>query len=123
MRDQPLALPDTLDPLVVDCPARLAQQFGDLAIAIAAVLPSKLDNIGGETLIVCTTARTPKPDQQDRYLAASGGTGRTPEGHLRSDHWQAERSRLLQRACSSDHASLSLPMVDPSVLRVSKAQL
>ena len=37
MRDlQPLALPDTLDPLVVDCPARLAQQFGDLAIAIAA---------------------------------------------------------------------------------------
>jgi hypothetical protein len=28
---QPLALPDTPDPLVVDCPARLAQQFGDLA--------------------------------------------------------------------------------------------
>src|SRR5262249_842021 len=46
---QPLALPDTLDPLVVDYPARLAQQFGDLAIAIAAVLPGKLDNIGGET--------------------------------------------------------------------------
>jgi hypothetical protein len=54
---QPLALPDTLDPLVVDCPARLAQQFGDLAVAIAAVLPSKLDNIGGETLLVLTTAR------------------------------------------------------------------
>ena len=54
---QPLALPDTLDPLVVDCPAHLAQQFGDLAIAIAAVLPSKLDNIGGETLLVLTTAR------------------------------------------------------------------
>src|SRR5262245_34684711 len=46
-----------VDPLVVDCPARLAQQFGDLAIAIAAVLPSKLDNIGGETLLVLTTAR------------------------------------------------------------------
>ena len=44
MRDlQRLALPDTLDPLVVDCPARLAQQFGDLAIAITAVLASKLD--------------------------------------------------------------------------------
>jgi hypothetical protein len=54
---QPLALPDTLDPLVVDCPARLAQELGDLAIAIAAVLPSKLDNIGGETLLVSTTAR------------------------------------------------------------------
>jgi len=54
---QPLALPNTLDPLVVDCPARLAQQFGDLAIAITAVLPSKLDNIGGEALLVLTTAR------------------------------------------------------------------
>ena len=42
---QPLALPDTLDPLVVDCPARLAQQFGDLAIAIAAVLPRVVSRI------------------------------------------------------------------------------
>ena len=40
---QPLTLPDTLDPLVVDYPARLAQELGDLAIAIAAVLPGKLD--------------------------------------------------------------------------------
>src|SRR6516162_2810425 len=54
---QPLTLPDTLDPLVVDCPARLAQQRGHLAIAVAAVLPGKLDNIGGETLLVVTTAR------------------------------------------------------------------
>ena len=54
---QPLASLDTLDPLVVDSPTRLAQQFGDLAIAITAVLPSKLDNIGGETLLVLTTAR------------------------------------------------------------------
>jgi hypothetical protein len=54
---QPLTLPDTLDPLVVNCPARLAQQRGDLAIAIAAVLPGKLDNIGGETPLVLTTAR------------------------------------------------------------------
>jgi hypothetical protein len=54
---QPLASPDALDPLVVDYPARLAQQSCDLAIAIAAVLPGKLDNIGGETLLVLTTAR------------------------------------------------------------------
>src|SRR6266446_300870 len=54
---QPLASPDTLDPLVVDCPARLAQQRGDLAIAVAAVLPGKLDNIGGETPLVLTNAR------------------------------------------------------------------
>ena len=54
---QPLALPDTLDPLVVDYPARLAQELGDLAVAIAAVLPGKLDNIGCETLLVVTTVR------------------------------------------------------------------
>ena len=54
---QPLTLPDTLDPLVVDYPARLAQELGDLAIAIAAVLPGKLDNIGCETLLVVTAAR------------------------------------------------------------------
>src|SRR5215472_14992613 len=52
-----LTLPDTLDPLVVDYPARLAQERGDLAVAIAAVLPGKLDNIGCETLLVVTTAR------------------------------------------------------------------
>ena len=52
---QPLTLPDTLDPLVVDYPARLPQQFGDLAIAVA--VPGKLDNIGRETLLVVTTAR------------------------------------------------------------------
>jgi hypothetical protein len=53
----PLASPDTLDPLVVDYPARLPQQFGDLAIAVPAVLPGKLDNIGRETLLVVTTVR------------------------------------------------------------------
>jgi hypothetical protein len=54
---QPLTSPDTLDPLVVDYPARLAQELGDLAIAIAAVLPDKLDNIGCETLLIVTAAR------------------------------------------------------------------
>src|SRR6516162_1865877 len=46
----------SLDPLVVDYPARLARELGDLAIAIAAVVPGKLDNIGCETLLVVTTA-------------------------------------------------------------------
>jgi hypothetical protein len=35
---QPLALPDPLDPLVVDCPARLAQELGGLAIGVARKL-------------------------------------------------------------------------------------
>ena len=54
---EPLASPDALDPLVVDYPARLAQQRGDLAIAVAAVLLGKLDNIGRQALFVLTTAR------------------------------------------------------------------
>src|SRR2546429_1087910 len=48
---------DALDPLVVDYPARLAQQPCDLAIAVAAVLLGKLDNIGRQTLLVLTAAR------------------------------------------------------------------
>ena len=54
---QPLASPDPLDPLVVDYPARLAQQRGDLAIAVAAVLPGKLDDVGGQPLLVVTAPR------------------------------------------------------------------
>ena len=46
-------MPATLDPLVVDYPARLAQGRSNLAIAIAAVLQGKLDNIGSETLLHC----------------------------------------------------------------------
>src|SRR5262249_12902897 len=53
----PLASPDALDPLDVDYPARLAQQRCDLAIAVAAVLLGKLDNIGRQTLLVLTAAR------------------------------------------------------------------
>src|SRR5215470_6238744 len=43
--------------LVVDGPAGLAQQGGDLAIAVAAVLPGKFDNISRQALFVLTTAR------------------------------------------------------------------
>ena len=38
-------------------PARLAQQPCDLAVAVAAVLLGKLNNIGRQTLLVLTTAR------------------------------------------------------------------
>src|SRR5262249_62213429 len=68
---QPLALPDTLDPLVVDCPAHLAQQFGDLAIAIAAVLPSKLD-LGQQTVPYVLFAAVPDL-RSGRQLAEAAG--------------------------------------------------
>jgi len=54
---QPLASPDPLNPLVVDRPARLAQQSCDLAIAVAAVLPGQFDDVGGEPLLIVTTTR------------------------------------------------------------------
>jgi hypothetical protein len=46
-----------LDLNLVRRSARLAQERSDLAVAIAAGLPGKLDNIGCETLLVVTTAR------------------------------------------------------------------
>ena len=54
---EPLAPPDPLDPLVVDCPTSLAQQLGDLAITVATVLPGKLDNIGRKMILVLTATR------------------------------------------------------------------
>jgi hypothetical protein len=54
---QPLASPNPLDPLVVDEPACSAQQLGDLAVAVASVLPSKLDDVGAEPLLVVSTTR------------------------------------------------------------------
>jgi hypothetical protein len=43
-------LPDPLNPLVVDRPARLTQQSCDLAIAVAA-------DVGGEPLLIVTATR------------------------------------------------------------------
>jgi len=58
MRDlQPLASPNPLDPLVVDEPARLLQQPGNLAIAIAAIETSELDDVGGQPFVVFTAPR------------------------------------------------------------------
>ena len=58
MRDlESLPLPDPLDPFVVDDPARLLEQTGDLAIAVAAVLPGQGDEVGGQSFFVGTAPR------------------------------------------------------------------
>jgi hypothetical protein len=58
MRDlEPLPFPDPLDPFVVDDPACLLEQPGNLAIAVAAVLPSQGDEIGGQPFFVGTAPR------------------------------------------------------------------
>ena len=54
---QPLAPPDPLDPLVVDQPAGPAQQLRDLAIAVAAITPGQLDDVGGQPLFILTAPR------------------------------------------------------------------
>ena len=54
---QPLTPPDPFDPLVIHEPARISQQCGDLAIAVAAILPGQLDDVGGQLLFVVTAPR------------------------------------------------------------------
>jgi hypothetical protein len=49
---QPLAPPDPLDPLVIDEPARITQQRGNLAITVAAVLAGQFDDISGQPFFV-----------------------------------------------------------------------
>jgi hypothetical protein len=54
---QPLASPDPLDPLDVEEPSGPAQQLGDLAIAIAAILAGQLDDVGRQKLFVFAALR------------------------------------------------------------------
>lgn len=54
---QPLTPPDPFDPLVVHQPAGMAQQRGDLAIAVAAVLAGQFDDVGGQPLFIVSPRR------------------------------------------------------------------
>jgi hypothetical protein len=54
---QPLTPPDAFDPLIVHEPARMAQQRGDLAIAVAAIPAGKLNDVGGQTFFVVSPRR------------------------------------------------------------------
>src|SRR6478752_5260699 len=54
---EPFTPPDPLDPLGVDEPARVTQQRCNLAIAIASVLASQCDNVGGQPLFVVPAPR------------------------------------------------------------------
>src|ERR1041384_5924134 len=53
----PRASPDSLDPLVIDQPPGPAQQLGNLAVAVAAVLPGQLDDVGGQPGFILTALR------------------------------------------------------------------
>src|SRR5512133_1549494 len=54
---EPFTPPDPLDPLGIDQPARVTQQRCNLAIAIASVLASQCDDVGGQPLFVVPARR------------------------------------------------------------------
>src|SRR5947209_7064499 len=54
---EPLTPADPLDTLGIDEPDRLTQQRCNLAIAMAPVLASQLDNVGGQPLFVIPAPR------------------------------------------------------------------
>jgi hypothetical protein len=92
---QPLAPPDPLDPLVVDQPAGPAQQLRNLAIAIAAIPPGQLDDVGRQPLFILTAPRG--------SCAASSDAAQAPHRHA------ARRStaRLEHARCRRGDAGLS----------------
>src|SRR5262249_36879264 len=71
---QPLASPDPLNPLVIDQPAGAARQRGDLAIAIAAIPPGQLDDVGGQPGFIVSALRDLA---LRRAMLAERGTGAT----------------------------------------------
>ena len=79
---QPLAPPDPLDPLVVDQPAGPAQQLGDLAIAVAAILPGQLDEVGRQPPFILTAVR----DLALRRAVLSENTAGHALGHAVFSH-------------------------------------
>ena len=54
---EPLAPPDPLHPAIAHRPARLAQERSNLAIAIAAVLPSQFNDVGRQSFGIVTAPR------------------------------------------------------------------
>jgi hypothetical protein len=82
---QPLASPDPLDPLVVDEPAGPAQQLGDLAIAVAAILAGQLDGVGRQPLFIVTALRyltLRRAMLAERRTGAALGDGELPSNML-----------------------------------------
>ena len=48
---------DPLDPFVIAQPAGPAQQLGDLAITVAAILPGQFDDVGGQPRFIVSALR------------------------------------------------------------------
>ena len=82
---QPLASPDSLHPLVIDEPAGPPQQLGNLAIAIAAILPGQLDDVSRQPLLIITALRDLalcRAMLAERRTGAALGDGQLPSNML-----------------------------------------
>ena len=82
---QPLASPDPLHPLVIHEPAGPAQQLGDLAIAVAAIEPGQLDDVGGQPLFIVSPVRDlalRRAMLAERRTGAALGDGELPSDML-----------------------------------------
>ena len=82
---QPLASPDPLDPFGIDEPAGPAQQLGDLAIAIAAIMPGQLDGVGRQPLFIVAAVWDPalrRAMLAKRRTGATLGDGQLPSNML-----------------------------------------
>ena len=82
---QPLASSDPLDTLIVDEPAGPAQQLGDLAVAVAAILPGQFDDVGCQPLFIITALRDlalRRAMLAERRTGAALGDGQRPSNML-----------------------------------------
>ena len=81
---QPLASPDPFDPLVIDDPAGgRSQKLRDLPIAIATILASEFDNIGGQSFFVISPRW--RPPLRRSVLSEHAAHPSLGQLHLRSD--------------------------------------
>src|SRR6516164_11704979 len=66
----------------------LCERAGHLSTDTACPALTNRHLSGGASWLVLRIAQhKTKPNHQDRYLGASGGTDQTPDGHLHSDLW------------------------------------
>ena len=87
------------------------QQLRDLAIAVAAVLPGQLDDVGGQPLLVVTAPRAPCAASSDAVRAPHRHDARIHAARARTCSMQARRRAGLRSFPWQPPARISLSSV------------